>query len=150
MKQYFEQFEEKLQTAEEKLDILTDWHIAKGHKGVAEIAEECREAITTLLEEFYKLSEAYKEAEADHEEFYQANVNYLLGELRKHDNTLLENALSIGKGRPDYLLFDYLDKEQRIFENPDNLATPPTGNIWRYIRSLIIKDQNERGILCKK
>lgn len=34
MKQYFEQFEEKLQTAEEKLDILTDWHIAKGHKQI--------------------------------------------------------------------------------------------------------------------
>ncbi|HEM6426268.1 TPA: hypothetical protein U2D48_002108, partial [Streptococcus suis] len=141
MKQYFEQFEEKLQVAEEKLDILSEWHIAKGHKGAAEIAEECRTAITTLWMEFYRLSEAYKEAEASHEEFYQANVDYLLGELRKHDNTLLENALSIGKGRPNYLLFDYLDREQRIFENPDNLATAPTGNIWHYIRDLIIKDQ---------
>lgn len=147
MKQYFEQFEEKLQIAEEKLDILTEWHIAKGHKGATEIAEECRAAITSLWMEFYGLSETYKAAEADHEEFYQANVDYLLGELRKHDNMLLENALSIGKGRPNYLLFDYLDKEQRIFENPDNLATPPTGNIWNYIRSLIIKDQKERGIL---
>ncbi|HFR3749600.1 TPA: hypothetical protein ACHVFV_000557 [Streptococcus suis] len=147
MEQYFKQFEEKLQVAEEKLDILSEWHIAKGHKGATEIAEECRKAITTLWMEFYRLSEAYKVAEADHEEFYQANVNYLLGELRKHDNTLLENALSIGKGRPNYLLFDYLDKEQRIFENPDNLATAPTGNIWHYIRSLIIKDQRKRGIL---
>ncbi|HEM6583902.1 TPA: hypothetical protein U2E53_001461 [Streptococcus suis] len=147
MKQYFKQFEERLQVAEEKLDILSDWHIAKGHKGATEIAEDCRTAITTLWMEFYRLSEAYKEAEAGHEEFYQANVDYLLGELRKHDNTLLENALSIGKGRPNYLLFDYLDKERRIFENPDNLATAPTGNIWHYIRSLIIKDQKERGIL---
>lgn len=62
-------------------------------------------------------------------------------------HTLLENALSIGKGRPNYLLFDYLDKEQRIFENPDNLAKSSTGNIWHYIRSLIVKDQKERGIL---
>ncbi|MEG3297773.1 hypothetical protein [Streptococcus suis] len=147
MKQYFEQFEEKLQVAEEKLDILSEGHVAKGHKGATEIAEECRMAITTLWMEFYRLSEAYKVAEADHEEFYQANVDYLLGELRKHDNELLENALSIGKGRPNYLLFDYLDKEQRIFENPDSLAPAPTGNIWRYIRSLIIKDQKERGIL---
>ncbi|HFR3443189.1 hypothetical protein ACS60E_07920 [Streptococcus suis] len=147
MNQYFKQFEEQLQVAEEKLDILSDWHIAKGHKGATEIAEECRTAVISLWTEFYRLSEAYKEAEADHEEFYQANVNYLLGELRKHDNTLLENALSIGKGRPNYLLFDYLDKEQRIFENPDNLATAPTGNIWHYIRSLIIKDQRKRGIL---
>ncbi|HEP1799548.1 TPA: hypothetical protein VB869_001681 [Streptococcus suis] len=147
MEQYFEQFKEKLQVAEEKLDILSEWHVAKGHKGATEIAEECRMAVISLWTEFYRLSEAYKEAEADHEEFYQANVNYLLGELRKHDNTLLENALSIGKGRPNYLLFDYLDKEQRIFENPDNLATAPTGNIWHYIRSLIIKDQRKRGIL---
>ncbi|NQN96752.1 hypothetical protein HO994_12260 [Streptococcus suis] len=147
MKQYFEQFKEKLQVAEEKLDILSEWHIAKGYKGATEIAEECRKAVTSLWVEFYRLSEAYKVAEADHEEVYQANVDYLLGELRKHDNTLLENALSIGKGRPNYLLFDYLDKEQRIFENPDNLATAPTGNIWHYIRDLIIKDQKERGIL---
>ncbi|HEM5281184.1 TPA: hypothetical protein U1333_000554 [Streptococcus suis] len=147
MKQYFEQFKEKLQIAEEKLDILSEWHIAKGHKGATEIAEECRKAVTSLWMEFYKLSVAYKEAEVSHEEFYQANVDYLLGELRKHDNTLLENALSIGKGRPNYLLFDYLDKEQQIFENPDNLAKSSTGNIWHYIRSLIIKDQKERGIL---
>ncbi|HEM5310348.1 TPA: hypothetical protein U1383_001077 [Streptococcus suis] len=147
MKQYFEQFKEMLQVAEEKLDILSEWHIAKGHKGATEIAEECRKAVTSLWMEFSRLSEAYKKAEADHEEFYQANVDYLLGELRKHDNTLLENALSIGKGRPNYLLFDYLDKEQQIFENPDNLAKSSTGNIWHYIRSLIIKDQKERGIL---
>ncbi|MCQ8264254.1 hypothetical protein, partial [Streptococcus suis] len=102
--QYFEQFKEKLQVAEEKLDILSEWHIAKGHKGATEIAEECRKAVTSLWMEFYRLSEAYKEVEASHEEFYQANVDYLLGELRKHDNTLLENALSIGKGRPNYLL----------------------------------------------
>lgn len=147
MKQYFEKFEEKLKVAEEKLDILSEWHIAKGHKGAAEIAEECRTAITTLWMEFYRLSEAYKEAEADHEEFYQANVDYLLGELRQHDNEALELAIKIHGERPNYLLFDYLDKEQRIFENPNNLATAPTGNIWHYIRDLIIKDQKERGIL---
>lgn len=55
MKQYFEQFEEKLQVAEEKMDILSEWHIAKGRKGAAEIAEECRTAITTLWMEFYRL-----------------------------------------------------------------------------------------------
>ncbi|HEL2003339.1 TPA: hypothetical protein TY286_001877 [Streptococcus suis] len=147
MKQYFKQFEERLQVAEEKLDILSDWHIAKGHKGATEIAEECRTAITALWIEFCRLSEAYKEAEAGHEEFYQANVDYLLGELRKHDNMLLEDALSIGKGRPNYLLFDYLDREQRIFENPDNLAPAPIGNIWHYIRSLVVEDLKERGIL---
>lgn len=147
MKQYFKQFEERLQVAEEKLDILSDWHIAKGHKGATEIAEDCRTAVTSLWIEFYRLSEAYKEAEASHEEFYQANVNYLLGELRQHDNEALEVAIKIHGKRPNYLLFDYLDKEQRIFENPNNLATAPTGNIWHYIRSLIIKDQKERGIL---
>lgn len=147
MEEYFKKFEEKLQIAEEKLDILSEWHIAKGHKGATEIAEECRTAITALWIEFYGLSEAYKEAEAGHEEFYQANVNYLLGELRQYDNEALELAIKIHGKRPNYLLFDYLDKEQRIFENPDKLATAPTGNIWRYIRNLIIKDQKERGIL---
>ncbi|HEM3178443.1 TPA: hypothetical protein U0919_001995 [Streptococcus suis] len=147
MNQYFKQFEERLQVAEEKLDILSDWHIAKGHKGATEIAVECRTAITTLWMEFYRLSEAYNEAEAGHEEFYQMNVDYLLGELRKHDSEALELAIKVNGKRPNYLLFDYLDKEQRIFENPNNLATAPTGNIWRYIRNLIIKDQKERGIL---
>ncbi|HEM4281656.1 TPA: hypothetical protein U1X78_000028 [Streptococcus suis] len=147
MEQYFKQFEERLQVAEEKLDILSEWHIAKRHKGATEIAEECRTAVTSLWMEFYRLSEAYKEAEADREEFYQANVDYLLGELRQRDNEVLELAIKIHGERPNYLLFDYLDKEQRIFENPDNLATAPTGNIWRYIRDLIIKDQKERGIL---
>ncbi|KPA68916.1 hypothetical protein XK26_03285, partial [Streptococcus suis] len=90
MEQYFKQFEERLQVAEEKLDILSEWHIAKRHKGATEIAEECRTAVTSLWMEFYRLSEAYKEAEADHEEFYQANVDYLLGELRQHDNEVLE------------------------------------------------------------
>ncbi|HFI0163662.1 TPA: hypothetical protein ACGORW_001479 [Streptococcus suis] len=147
MKQYFKQFEKKLQIAEEKLDILSDWHIAKGHKGATEIAEDCRTAVTSLWTEFYGLSEAYLQAEAGHEEFYQMNVDYLLGELRKHDSEALELAIKVNGKRPNYLLFDYLDKEQRIFENPNNLATAPTGNIWRYIRNLIIKDQKERGIL---
>lgn len=103
MKQYFEQFEEKLQVAEEKLDILSEWHVAKGHKGATEIAEECRTAITTLWMEFYRLSEAYKEAEADHEEFYQANVNNLLGELKKHDDEITERY----KKAPEWLLFNF-------------------------------------------
>lgn len=103
MNQYFKQFEERLQVAEEKLDILSDWHIAKGHKGATEIAEDCRTAITTLWMEFYRLSEAYKEAEAGHEEFYQANVNYLLGELRKHDNEALELAIKIHGKRPNVI-----------------------------------------------
>lgn len=41
MEQYFKEFEEKLQVTEEKLDILSEWHIAKEHNGTAEIAEEC-------------------------------------------------------------------------------------------------------------
>ncbi|HEM4698148.1 TPA: hypothetical protein U1025_002077, partial [Streptococcus suis] len=64
MKQYFKHFEEKLQVTKEKLDILSEWHVAKGHKGATEIAEECRTAITTLCMEFHRLSEAYKVAEA--------------------------------------------------------------------------------------
>ena len=53
MEQYFQYFESKLQVTEEKLDILSEWHIAKGHSGATEIAEDCREAITELWIEFY-------------------------------------------------------------------------------------------------
>lgn len=50
MEQYFKEFEEKLQVTEEKLDILSEWHIAKEHNGAAEIAEECRGSYHKSLE----------------------------------------------------------------------------------------------------
>ncbi|MFM0785525.1 hypothetical protein [Streptococcus suis] len=142
MKQYFEQFEEKLQSAEEKLDILSEWHIAKGHKGATKIAEECRTAITALWIEFYGLSEAYKEAEADHEEFYQANVNNLLGELKKHDNEITERH----KKAPAWLLFNFLDKAIKE-NNLSNGITHATASTWTYLRSLVVEDLKERGLL---
>ncbi|WP_421444663.1 hypothetical protein [Streptococcus suis] len=142
MKQYFEQFEEKLQVAEEKLDILSEWHIAKGHKGAAEIAEECRETITSLWIEFYKLSEAYKQAEASHEEFYQANVDNLLGELKEHDNEIAQRH----EKEPEWLLFNFLDKAIKD-NNLSNGITHTTASTWTYLRSLIAKDLKERGLL---
>ena len=142
MKKYFEQFEEKLQTAEEKLDILSEWHIAKGHRGATEIAEECRTAITTLWIDFYRLSEAYKVAEADHEEFYQANVNNLLGELKKEDNEITERH----KKAPDWLLFNFLDKAIKENNLSDGI-THTTASTWTYLRSLVVKDLKERGLL---
>lgn len=147
MEQYFKDFETKLQVTEEKLSILSEWLLNKGHDGALEIAEEGRQAITALWIEFYKLSEIYKANETSHEKFFQDNVDYLLGELRQHDNEVLELALKVRGRRPNYLLFDYLDKEQRLFEDSDTLAVAPTGNICHYLRSLIIKDQKERGIL---
>ncbi|HHT7795549.1 TPA: hypothetical protein ACT2H1_001116 [Streptococcus suis] len=142
MKQYFEQFEEKLQVAEEKLDILSEWHVAKGHKGATEIAEECRTAITTLWMEFYRLSEAYKAAEADHEEFYQANVNNLLGELKKHDDEITERH----EKAPEWLLFNFLDKAIKE-NNLSNGITHATASAWTYLRSLVVEDLKERGLL---
>ncbi|WP_104929580.1 hypothetical protein [Streptococcus suis] len=142
MKQYFEQFEEKLQVAEEKLDILSEWHIAKGHKGATEIAEECRTAVTALWMEFYKLSEAYKEAEASHEEFYQANVDNLLGELKEHDNEIAQRH----EKEPEWLLFNFLDKAIKD-NNLSNGITHTTASTWTYLRSLIVKDLKERGLL---
>ncbi|MGQ7550698.1 hypothetical protein ACTGU3_08205 [Streptococcus suis] len=142
MKQYFEQFEEKLQVAEEKLDILSEWHIAKGHKGATEIAEECRETITSLWIEFYKFSEAYKQAEASHEEFYQANVDNLLGELKEHDNEIAQRH----EKEPEWLLFNFLDKAIKD-NNLSNGITHTTASTWTYLRSLIVKDLKERGLL---
>lgn len=142
MKQYFKQFEERLQVAEEKLDILSDWHIAKGHKGATEIAEECRKAIISLWTEFHRLSEAYLQAEVSHEEFYQANVNNLLGELKKHDNEYMASY----KKAPDWLLFNFLDKAIKE-NNLSNGIINTTASTWHYLRSLVIKDLRERGLL---
>ncbi|HFI0104755.1 TPA: hypothetical protein ACGOSC_001278 [Streptococcus suis] len=142
MEQYFKQFEEKLSVAEEKLDILSEWHIAKGHKGATEIAEECRKAVTSLWLEFYGLSEAYKQAEASHEEFYQANVDNLLGELKEHDNEIAQRH----KKQPEWLLFNFLDKAIKD-NNLSNGITHTTASTWTYLRSLIVKDLKERGLL---
>lgn len=142
MKQYFEQFEEKLQTAEEKLDILSEWHIAKGHRGATEIVEECRTAISLLWTEFYRLSEAYLQAEVSHEEFYQANVNNLLGELKEYDNECMASY----KKAPDWLLFNFLDKAIKE-NNLSNGITHATASTWTYLRSLVVKDLKERGLL---
>ncbi|HFU4001223.1 TPA: hypothetical protein ACGO3D_001340 [Streptococcus suis] len=142
MEQYFKQFEEKLSVAEEKLDILSEWHIAKGHKGATEIAEECRKAVTSLRLEFYGLSEAYKQAEASHEEFYQANVNNLLGELKEYDN----ECIARHKKAPDWLLFNFLDKAIKENNLSDGIKRDITST-WYYLRSLIVKDLKERGLL---
>ncbi|CYU94601.1 hypothetical protein [Streptococcus suis] len=142
MKQYFKQFEERLQVAEEKLDILSDWHIAKGHKGATEIAEECRKAIISLWTEFYRLSEAYLQAEVSHEEFYQANINNLLGELKEYDNECMASY----KKAHEWLLFNFLDKAIKE-NNLSNGIINTTASTWHYLRSLVIKDLRERGLL---
>ncbi|MGE9834137.1 hypothetical protein [Streptococcus orisratti] len=142
MEQYFKQFEEKLQVAEEKLDILSDWHIAKGHKGATEIAEECRTAIASLLMEFYGLSEAYKQAEASHEDFVKSNLEHLLGEIKRHD----DHIGRLLKRKPNYILFDTLDRVSREILK-GRCATAPEGNIESYLLNLIRTDMKQRGIL---
>ncbi|HFU3967271.1 TPA: hypothetical protein ACGO2F_000842 [Streptococcus suis] len=142
MEQYFKQFEEKMSVAEEKLDILSEWHIAKGHKGATEIAEECRKAVTSLWLEFYGLSEAYKQAEASHEEFVKSNLEYLLGEMKRHD----EHIGELLKRKPNYILFDTLDRVSREVLK-GKCATAPEGNIESYLLNLIRTDMKQRGIL---
>ena len=147
MEQYFKDFEERLRIAEEKLDILSEWHLAKKHKGATEITEQCRFAITALWLEFDKLAEAYREQDADHENFLNANVDNLLGELKKHDEFLAKNSLNLGHPRPHWLLFNYLNAAVRSFTDPEELAPDDTGNIWQYLRDLIIKDLKEKELL---
>ena len=147
MDTYFEDFEKELGLVEEKLDILSEWHLSKEHHGATEIAEDCRSAISQLWIQFYELSETYKQQEAAHETFFNENVINLLGELRKHDELLTNVSNNLGKERPQWLLFDYLNKAVRSFTNPNKLATADTGNIWDYLRSLIIKDLKERGLV---
>ncbi len=141
MEEYFKKFEEHLKVTEEKLDILSEWHIAKGHNGATEITEDCRTAITSLWIVFYQLSEAYKEAEASHEEILKSNVGYLLGEMKRHD----EEIGKILKRKPNYILFDTLDKVSREVLKGE-CAIAPEGNIEQYLLSLIKRDLKERGI----
>ncbi|WP_138338160.1 MULTISPECIES: hypothetical protein [Streptococcus] len=147
MNDYFKEFEKELALVEEKLDILSEWHFSKEHHGATEIVEDCREAITKLWIDFYQLTKTYKQQEADHETFLDANINNLLGELKKHDEFLATNSINLGGERPYWLLFNYLNRAVRSFTNPEELVTDNTGNIWNYLRSLIIKDLEERGRL---
>jgi len=135
MNTYFEEFEKGLQLVEEKLDILSEWHIAKNHDGATEIAEDCRSTISQLWTQFYKLSEAYKKQEASHEDFFNRNVENLLGELKGYDEECTEKH---GKA-PDWLLFNFLD--QVIKENGlSNGINHVTTSTWMYLRSLVVAD----------
>ena len=147
MDEFFKEFEEKIGIVEEKLDILSEWHLSKKHHGATEISEDCRSAISQLWMQFYRLSETYKQQEADHETFLDANISNLFGELKKHDEFLATNSINLGEERPHWLLFNYLNKAVRSFTDPNKLVTDNTGNIWNYLRSLIIKDVKERGLL---
>lgn len=141
MEQYFKDFENKLQATEEKLDILSEWHIAKGHSGATEIAEECRSAITGLWIEFYRLSEAYKKAETNHEQALQTNLDNLLGELRNYDDECKERY----EKAPDWLFFNFLDKVIKENNLSDGIKSS-TASTWTYLRGLIYKDLKERGL----
>ena len=142
MNTYFEEFEKGLQLVEEKLDILSEWHIAKNHDGATEIAEDCRSTISQLWTQFYKLSEAYKKQEASHEDFFNRNVENLLGELKGYDEECTEKH---GKA-PDWLLFNFLD--QVIKENGlSNGINHVTTSTWMYLRSLVVADLQKRGLL---
>ena len=142
MNDYFKEFERELVLVEEKLDILSDWHNSKNHIGAMEIVENCNSVITNLWLSFYKSSEAYKMQEASHEEFYNKNVEHLLGELKKYDDECAE----MYNKKPDWLLFNYLN--QVINENKlSNGITHETASTWTYLRSLVVSDLQKRGLL---
>ena len=142
MEAFFEDFEKELSTVEEKLDILSEWHLSKKHQGATEIVEDCMSTIGQLWIRFYKLTEAYKNQEASHEDFFNKNVENLLGELKKYDDEYLERYAET----PDWLLFSFLN--QVIQENNlSNGIEHVTASTWTYLRSLIINDLKERGLL---
>jgi hypothetical protein len=142
MNEYFKKFEKELGLVEEKLDILSEWHFSKEHHGATEIAEDCRSAISHLWIQFYKLSEVYKKQEASHEDFFNKNVENLLGELKKYDDECTEKH---GEA-PDWLLFSFLD--QAIKENDlSNGIEHATTSTWMYLRSLVVADLRKRGLL---
>ncbi|NQP16935.1 hypothetical protein HO932_05800 [Streptococcus suis] len=138
MEQYFKQFEEKLQITEEKLDILSEWHIAKGHKGATEIAEECRKAVTSLWVEFYKLSEAYKEAEVSHKDYLEDNVKYVLERVAAQDN--MEKSINETLKRPRQTLFELLNTISRKTVNINQEASDEQF-VYNYLLELVKKDR---------
>lgn len=146
MEQFFKDFEAKLQATEEKLDILSEWHIAKGYTGATEIAEECRTAITELWINFYGLSETYKQREASHEAFYQANVETMINELRQQDEREATVNRFLDRKRPNYLLFDLLAKEMETFRTEDQ-GDVSSFSIWYYLRRLVKEDLKARGVI---
>ena len=142
MEAFFEDFKKELSTVEEKLDILSEWHLSKKHHGATEIAEDCRSTIGQLWIRFYKLSEVYKKQEASHEDFFNKNVENLLGELKKYD----EECTEIHGKAPDWLLFSFLN--QVIQENNlSNGIEHATASTWTYLRSLVVADLRKRGLL---
>ena len=142
MDTYFKDFETELGLVEEKLDILSEWHLSKKHHGATEIAEDCRSTIGQLWIQFYKLSEVYKKQEASHEDFFNKNVENLLGELKKYDDECTE----MYNKKPDWLLFSLLN--QAIQENNlSNDITHETASTWTYLRSLVVSDLQKRGLL---
>ena len=142
MDTYFGDFEKELGLVEEKLDILSEWHLSKEHHGATEIAEDCRSAISQLWIQFYKLSEAYKKQEASHEVFFNRNVENLLGELKKYDDECTERH---GEA-PDWLLFSFLDRAIKE-NNLSNGINHTTASTWTYLRSLVVADLRKRGLL---
>ena len=142
MDEFFKEFEKELGNVEEKLDILSEWHLSKKHHGATEIAEDCRTTISQLWIRFYELSEVYKKQEASHEEFFNKNVENLLGELKKYD----DESAEVYNKKPDWLLFNYLN--QAIKENNlSNGIEHITASTWMYLRSLVVADLKERGLL---
>ena len=142
MDTFFKDFGNELQLIEEKLEILSEWHKSKNHIGATEIAEDCNSVISQLWVRFYKLSETYKKQEASHEDFFNRNVENLLGELKKYDD---ECVTRHGKA-PDWLLFNLLD--QVVKENKlSNGIIHKTASTWTYLRDLVIDDLDKRGLL---
>lgn len=142
MDEFFKEFEKELGSVEEKLDILSEWHLSKKHHGATEIAEDCRTTISQLWIQFYKLSETYKKQEASHEEFFNRNVENLLGELKKYDDDCTKRHGET----PDWLLFNYLN--QAIQENNlSNGIEHITASTWTYLRRLVVSDLQKRGLL---
>ncbi len=142
MDTFLKDFRNELQLIEEKLEILSEWHKSKNHIGATEIVEDCNSVISQLWVRFYKLSEAYKKQEASHKEFFNANVENLLGELKKYDDECVNRHGKV----PDWLLFNFLD--QVVKENKlSNGIIQKTASTWTYLRNLVVADLEERGLL---
>lgn len=145
MKEYFDKFETELKAISEQLEILEDWHLAKGHTGASDIVGSLNGTITGAWIDFQVLREEYEANERKHDEIVESNIKYLLGELYEHE---AEIAKLLKYDKVDTLLFDLLAKYSRVALYP-NVAKGDEGNIHSYLLQLVVTDLKERGIIEK-
>lgn len=142
MKEFFDTFEAELRAISEQLEILEDWHLAKGHTGASDIVDSLNGTITGAWFDFTKLREEYEKQEQSHETIVEQNMAYLLGELQGYVD---RQPNQYNDWKTETTLFRYLDRYIRMVE-PDQPVSQDYTIHW-YLLRLIREDMQKQGML---